>query len=195
MSAADLFNSAADVEFRLLNTHIVVGKKPYKVVEVHRESFWAKDPQETLLTLSDGGGGLATVPLKRLPLRSMFDCPTGYFNGTWVSRGPCRSRHQGLVPNSFWCVVNDELRPGIDLEGLSVYNLLSHLLSQPRRRSPASRKKSGIMTRDVLIDRRDNVVIQGRNFGTYRKEGVVPNYSPSEIDLELLENARIPCLM
>ena len=184
MPASDLFKDFYDVQFRLHKTHIVVGNSYYFVSEVV-----LGESGKALLMLAESDTPQAIpVYLDRLPLSSMYACPSGYYNGFWYTRGPSRSRHQGLVSSSFWGVhPSGHVQQGSDY---STSTILAYLLSQPRR---ATRKKPyGLLTRDVFVEKGSRgVLVRGRRVGILDEKfhPLVP--LPTHYQ-ELLNNARIP---
>ncbi len=188
MSAADLFRDAHDVSFRLLKTHIVIGKKPFKIVDCISKSHYNL-VQDVSLHLIDDKGKIIEVPLHNLPLSSMTSCPYGYFNERWYARGPARHRYQGITSSSLWGIDPDGR---INLEGVyDVMHTLAELVKQPRIR-PASKRPQGILTRDVKITSDKEVHVRGRKIGHYIKDNVVEAEIPlTDLSKYLLSNARL----
>lgn len=166
MPASDLFASCYDVEWRLLKTWIVVGNLPLYVYQVHNHL----DYRRTELVLKNLRGEIhGIVPINKLPLSAMTNCPYGYFQERWYARGPARHRHQGLKTWSWWCIgpqgqtwQNEDWNPDA---------LLPALLSQPLRKRP-NQPYLGVLTRDVYIDGRDRVYIRGVDRGEHIGGGV-----------------------
>jgi hypothetical protein len=184
MPASDLFLGPGDAEFRLLDTYIIVGRVPYKVLEVIGSPF-AFETQIGIHNIETGSH--QRVRLDRLPTRAMYDCPHGYRNGVWYSRGTARCRYQGITASAMWARNKDGSISQGCYEPLE--NLLPALLKQPR---VAPRKiTKGIVTRDVFIQSSGLVLVRGIAVGRYDEGRLdTPLNLPSHY-LELLRNARI----
>lgn len=185
MSAADLFNSPYDVEFRLKGTHIMIGRQPYYVRQAFPDGPKVED---TILQLQDPKDEDIQIKLGRLPLKTMTNCPHGWFDGVWYARGPARHRYQGITGSSLWCVL-----PSGNLEIGGVGNpskLLKEMAIQPRIRRPGKRP-SGALTRDVYIDK-DRVKVRGITRGEYLGENLMkPLTEINPLTEILLNNAKI----
>lgn len=186
MSAADLFKNAYDVDFRLNNTWLMIGKEPYYVRGTAAET---NDAAETRLILVGGKNKEQLVRLGSLPLRAMTACPHGYFLGSWVARGPARHRFQGITRSSFWSVLP---QGGIQYFGVDdCGDLLYRLANQPRIR-PQGKRASGVLTRDVYINEGGQVFVRGRLRGHYTSHNrMEPCTEILPIVNQLLTNARL----
>ena len=191
MSAADLFKNVSDVEFRLTNTFIMIGKEPYYVRQVINNGV-TQDVKEAVLRLTDREGGERLVPLRRLPLRAMSASPCGYSDGQWVARGPARHRFQGMTHSSFWAV-RDDGRLAFHATD-NVFSTLKELASQPKTRR-SKKQVNGALTRDVFVDSMGRVLVRGVHRGDIAGANLVkPLGEILPLTRRLLENAQLRLL-
>ncbi len=188
MSAADLFKDYSDVDFRLRNTHIMIGREPYMVMSVEPDHD-TNEAKSTVLHLRDSDGAEVKVKLGQLPLHTMSACPSGYYDGTWLARGPTRNRYQGIIRSSLWAVTK-EGRVIADA-GFEPRTTLKTLASQPRIRRQGKRP-SGMLTRDIFINSEGEVLIRGKHRAEYLGENTVKLLTePNPFLTHLLDNAKL----
>lgn len=186
MSAADLFKDGFDAEFRLKNTFIMIGRTPYLVAAVYADG---KIENTALSLININNMEDLSVRLGRLPLHTMFDCPSGYFEGLWWTRGPARHRYQGINASTLWAVMPNGL---IETGGTGgIKQVLKTLSTQPRTRRPGKRPQ-GVLTRDVFIDTNNRVMIRGRYRANYVANDTVRGFTEiSPLSKQLLDNAKL----
>lgn len=186
MSAADLFANSYDVEFRLQNTWIVVGKMPLFIRSVGGHPVVAK----VILGCRDLQGREYAIPLGKLPLSAMTNCPWGYCEGMWFAHGPARHRFQGLKQWSFWVVMMDGSMRGNDYVGVEY--LLPSIINQPAVNTKPVTTQRGVITRDVSVTMDDYVLIRGVIRGKYSRNRVLldpktPNFLRGFLDRAYLD--------
>lgn len=180
MPASDLFTSSSDAHFRLYGTYIVVGRTVCQVIDVLRgddrdspeAAILALRIPSSLSNMANMGDRVINVPLGQLPLRSMYECPSGYYGESWVSRGPARQRYQGLTTSSFWF---RDMYGGIEPNGMySVTNILRPLITQKAKRSAKTSIRVGKpLTNRIMITREKFVLSCGEAIGEYAGNGNV----------------------
>lgn len=194
MSAADLFRDRYDVEFRLKNTYIVVGRKPFRVKDVGCLGFDGTSVSSTALYLQDIKNNITEVLLRRLPLSSMMRCPWGYYQGCWVARGPARNRFQGITGTSFWRVSAEG--DATALGAVDAGDVLEQITPQPAIRAleliPRNEYDAeAVLTRDVMVDM-GRVYLRGRLMGRMIEPDVIETrVQMTDLMKQLLANARL----
>ena len=166
MPASDLFSSSSDAHFRLYNTHIVIGRAAAHVIDVQRGDD--KDtPEAAIIHLRfNKTDRCKVVQMGMLPLRAMTDCPSGYVDEKWVSRGPVRHRYQGLTMGSFW--FRDAFGGIEQNDVLDVPRMLEALLPQRRQKAKSTSIRLGKpLTNRILVTRDKLVLACGEAIGEY----------------------------
>src|SRR5690606_10703028 len=130
----ELFLDANDASFRLLDTWIMIGRKPFLVAEVRPEGYNPRVMTKILGCFWDKAyEGLAPSQefwLERLSVLTMFACPRGYYRDTWISRGPSRNRFQGIKRSALWGLTrHSEYVPAPEIP---IGELLYGLANQPK---------------------------------------------------------------
>ena len=186
MSAIELFKDERDADFRLRNTFLVIGREPYHVSSVRGDCL-----EDCHLILHNSKDEEFCVPLHKLPLSAMTACPRGYESGYWWTRGPARNRFQGITGSSLWYIEKDGQVNSEGSSNTTCFRILKSLLSQPRSRRPG-KLSAGILTKDVMIDPNNHVLIQGRIKGSYIGADMVkPFVNLSDMSLQFLKNAKL----
>lgn len=191
MSASDYFRDVGDVRWRLDRTHLYIGNQLWFVDEVRGPS--SGDPDIAVLVLfCHALGKGATVKLKNIPDKALYDAPRGYLRYNnhiyWMGRGPVRDRHQGLRSYSLWYRDIDTLQLGqgsFDISSdyiQSICSLRNRLFS----------KNWGSVSRDILLHN-GKAYYRGLCVGETlsRKEVAIPPQYRNQLLLESFRKVQV----
>lgn len=172
MSAMDLFRDGCDANFRLAGTTIIIGRLLFTINDVaDKFNCGAITPVARGVIYKPETAVTANIELRRLPMRTMYDCPSGYLEGQWYSRAPARHRYQGLVGHySLWGYSESY---GITYElpcDRSLNQCLSILLAQPRRAAikPGEIPRGAALTNEIMVTKDNCVMFRGNYIGDYQ---------------------------
>lgn len=168
MAASDLFVDHNDASFRLVDTHLIIGRDIFYVESVcpgsEIKSIFLEGNLSTKCTGYDSPTP-RVFNLSKLSVLTMFNCPSGYIGDEWFSRGPLRARYQGLRRTSLWGrdVYGDWVPP----PERPLWETLAKLLRQPKIYTGSAAVGGVTRTNKVRISKSGGVLHKGAYIGEY----------------------------